>query len=96
MRAKIGALTDRRLVECYVISAKTFEASPQGPDADAHLTILGMMDLETLRRDMPCCDDCSVPLAADWHAKSMHDAESPTNRLAAAIVDTALASTKEI
>ena len=84
---RIAAMADRQLAECYASSAQAFEVSPQGPDADEYLIILAMMDVEMLRRNIPCCEHCSVPLTAGWHAESMHDQDSRAAKVAEALTD---------
>lgn len=90
LKARIAALKTPNLIEYYGLIARKLEAAPSGPGASEYIIILGMMDCETLDRNIPCCPQCSVPDAAKFHATSLHDTGSPADQVADALTDAAM------
>lgn len=92
LRAKLAGHTTPLLLQAYAQSARAFDANPQGPDSNTHIVLLGMLDMELLKRDIPCCAECSVPDALDFHLAALHTQDAATNAVADALTGAVVAA----
>lgn len=84
MRARIAQLTDAQIVSSYAMAARLFAVDPAKDTDNALIITMGFLDYEILQRGIPACEHCSVPTAANWHDKSLHEA-GPVADLAEAL-----------
>lgn len=82
LRARLAGLPDLLIIAAYLNSARKFQRNPH---ADEHRVLLDALDIETTKRDIPCCPDCSVPTSTGYHIKRVH--RMATNPAAVAVVD---------
>jgi hypothetical protein len=92
LRAKLAGHTTPLLLQAYAQSARAFDANPQGPDSRTHIVLLGMLDMEMLKRDIPCCAECSVPDALNFHLVTLHTQDAATNAVADALTGAVVAA----
>ncbi len=82
LRTRLAGLPDLLIIAAYLNSAKAFQRNPK---ADEHRVLLDALDVETTKRNIPCCDECSVPTSTGYHIKRVH--AMATNPAAVAAVD---------
>jgi hypothetical protein len=92
LRVKLAGHTTPLLLQAYAQSARAFDADPQGPDSNAHIVLLGMLDMELLKRDVPCCAECSVPDALNFHLVTLHTQDAAANAIADALTGAVVAA----
>ncbi len=93
--AMLKLRTDRQIVTDYKKAARQFADNPQGPDSSALIITMGWMDAEMLNRPhIECCKDCSVPLAAKYHIRQLHNPDVAV--VAEALTDAAMAAIERV
>lgn len=89
-RAMVAARTDAQLINDYRTAAQIFAANPQAEDSGALILTMGWMDAELSNRNIPCCETCSVPTAADWHDPVLHTPDADADTVADVLTDAAM------
>lgn len=91
LRTRLAGLPDLLIVAAYLNSARKFQRTPH---ADEHHVLLTALDVETTKRNIPCCPDCSVPTSTGYHIRRLHAMATGPAAAAVAAIEGAIVTAR--